>query len=71
MEEKKRKSNYNQIMNKRTQAFIQANYDQVTIRMPKGKRNLYADALKEKGISMNKYVVQKLDELLEGRENGI
>jgi len=65
MEEKKRKSNYNQVINKRAQAFIHENYDQVTIRMPKGKREQYASVLKKKGISMNKYVVQKLDELLE------
>lgn len=65
MEEKKRKSNYNQTMNKRTQAFIHERYDQVTIRMPKGKREQYASVLEKKGISMNKYVVQKLDELLE------
>lgn len=65
MEEKKRKSNYNQAMNKRTQAFIRERYDQVIIRMPKGKREQYASALEKKGISMNKYVIDKLDELLE------
>jgi len=49
---------------KATIKYIRENYDRLNIKVPKGKRKLYMAALKEKGISMNKYVYEKLEELL-------
>lgn len=67
MEEKKKKSYYNQEKNKRTQDYIRNNYDQISVRIPKGKRVEYQKAIENLGIkdlSLNKYIVQKLEELL-------
>lgn len=64
MEEKKKKSYYNDTLNKRTQAYIHNNYDQISVRIPKGKRDQYMSAVKELGKSLNGYICEKLEELL-------
>ena len=64
MEEKK-KSYYNEKQNKRTQEYIRNNYDQISVRIPKGRRAEYQAVLESQGISLNKYIVEKLEELLQ------
>lgn len=63
-EEKKKRTYYSQSQNKRTQAYIHENYDQVSVRIPKGRKELYQNVLKEQGLSLNKYILDKLEELL-------
>lgn len=64
MEEKKKKNYYNQEKNKRTQEFIRTHYDQVSVRIPKGKKIEYQKVLKDMDLSLNTYILQKLEELL-------
>ena len=40
-------------------------YDQIAIRIPKGKRDLYNDLAKKKNISLASLIVQLLDQELE------
>ena len=65
MEEKKKKSYYNEKQNKRTQAYIHDKYDQVSVRIPKGRKVEYQAVLNDQGISLNKYILDKLEELLQ------
>lgn len=62
MEEKK--NYYSDAQKRATMKYIKKAYDRITIRVPKGKRELYAKALESRGLSMNNYVLQKLEELL-------
>lgn len=59
-----KKKYYNESQNKRTQAYIHKNYDQISVRIKKGRRELYKQALTNLGLSLNEYIVQKLEELL-------
>ena len=55
---------YSEKQNKWTQAYIKNNYDQITVRTKKGKKELYKEAVAKIGQSLNEYVVEKLEELL-------
>lgn len=55
---------YTQAQNRATQKYIHNNYDQIVVRVKKGDRDKYRKAVEKKGISLNEYLVKKLDELL-------
>lgn len=57
-------SKYSEKQNKWTQDYIKKSYDQFLVRVKKGKKKLYQEAVKEKGISLNQYIVNCLDDLL-------
>lgn len=47
-----------------TNKYNQKCYDQIVIRVPKGKKELYVNAVKAKGKSMAGFICEKLEELL-------
>ena len=55
---------YTQAQNRATQKYIHNNYDQIVVRVKKGNRDKYRKAVEKKGISLNEYLVKKLEELL-------
>lgn len=55
---------YSEKQNKWTQAYIKKAYDQIVVRVKKGNRELYKEAAQKRGISLNEYIVKKLEELL-------
>lgn len=65
--EKKRK--YSEAQNKATQRYIRVAYDDIKIRVPKGKRDEYKAYAESKGLSLNKLVVRLLDEDMGKRRN--
>lgn len=56
---------YSEKQNKWTQDYIKKAYEPILVRVKKGKKELYQQAVAEKGVSLNAYIVEKLDELLE------
>ena len=52
---------YTEAQNKATQKYIKAAYDTFTIRVPKGMREEYKKHAENKGISLNKLVIDLLD----------
>lgn len=57
---------YTAAQNKATQKYISNNYDQISIRIPKGKRNHYKEYASSKGLSLNQLIVLLLDKEIEG-----
>lgn len=55
---------YSEKQNKWTQAYIRKAYDQIVVRVEKGKRERYKEAVSRKNMSLNEYIVKKLDDLL-------
>lgn len=61
MEEKKRKSSYNEKHNQYTQEYIRQNYKQLSIRLPKEgpiTREAIAEAAEAVGESVNGYILE-------------
>ena len=56
---------YSEAQNRATQKYINKAYDQFTIRVPKGKREIYKAHAENQGKSLNKLVVELLDESME------
>lgn len=67
MAEKKRE--YSQAQNKATQKYIKNNYDNVLIRMPKGKKEQIKAFAEQQGESLNGFINRAIDEAIE-RESG-
>lgn len=60
MTEEKKRTTYNQRMNKYTQEYIRKNYDQLSIRLPKEgeiTRGKIAEAAASIGMSTNAFIV--------------
>lgn len=55
---------YSEKQNKWTQDYIRKAYETITIRAKRGRKQLYQEAVAKLGMSMNEYVIQKLEELL-------
>lgn len=53
---------YSKSQNKATQKYIAKNYDQISIRIPKGKREEYKTHAESKGKSLNQLVVDLIEE---------
>ena len=60
---------YSQAQNKATQKYIKANLEQVSIRVPKGKREQYNRLAKEMNTSLTKLITEYLERLV--NEKGI
>lgn len=66
MEKKKRA--YSQAQNKATQKYIKENYDEIKIRMPKGKRDTLKIHAQSRNESLNGFINRAIDETVE-RDN--
>lgn len=60
---------YTQAQNKATQKYIKNTYDNITIRVPKGSRDIYKDHAASKGISLNQLVINLIEaDIAKGQE---
>lgn len=57
---------YSESQNKATQKYISKAYDQFSIRVPKGKREIYKAHAETQGKSLNQLVIELLDKDMEG-----
>lgn len=55
-------SRYSDAQNKSTQKYIHKNYDQVSLRIPKGKREEYKAFAESQGKSLNQLIVDLIEE---------
>ena len=63
--QKKRKSIYNEKVNKATQKYVKENYDSFIIRVPKGKKEKIKAFAESKNESLNGFVNRAIDEAME------
>ena len=66
-ETKKRK--YTQAQNKATQKYIKANYDEIKLRLPKGKKEIIKDFAFKHNESINSFIKRSIDEAMERDKN--
>lgn len=59
---------YSKAQNKATQKYIKNNYDDIKIRVPKGKRDIYKKHAEELGKSLTQLIVELLEENLKTKE---
>lgn len=52
---------YSVSQNKATQKYIKNNYEEIKIRVPKGKKEQYKKLAAEKGCSLNSFVINLLE----------
>lgn len=57
---------YSESQNKATQKYISKAYDQFSIRVPKGKREIYKAHAETQGKSLNQLVIELLDKDMGG-----
>ena len=62
--DQEKKTYYSEAQKKATIKYMKKAYDRITVRVPKGKRDIYTKALESRGMSMNSYICEKLEELL-------
>ena len=55
---------YSTSQNKATQKYIKNNYEEIKIRIPKGKKDQYKQLASRKGLSLNSYVVNLIEQSL-------
>lgn len=55
------KRGYTQAQNKATQRYIAKNYDDIKIRVPKGKRDEYKQLAESSGKSLNQYIIDLIE----------
>lgn len=55
---------YSISQNKATQKYIKNNYEEIKIRVPKGKKDQYKELASKKGLSLNSFVVDLMEESL-------
>ena len=55
---------YSTSQNKATQKYIKNNYEEIKIRVPKGKKDQYKELASKKGLSLNSFVVDLLEQSL-------
>ena len=53
---------YTDASNKAVQKYISKNYDQISIRIPKGNREKYKQFAESKGKSLNAFIIQLLND---------
>lgn len=66
--EQKKKREYTQAQNKATQKYIKNNYDEIKLRLPKGRKEDLKDHAAANGESLNKFIERAIDEAVE-RDN--
>ena len=64
-----KKSRYTQAQNKATQKYIKANYDEIKIRLPKGKKEIIKNYAIKNNESVNSFIKRIIDEAME-RDKG-
>lgn len=57
---------YTEAQNKATQKYVKNNYDDIKIRVPKGKREIYKAHAESQGKSLNQLVIELLDKDMGG-----
>ena len=57
---------YSQAQNKATQKYIQKAYDTITVRVPKGMREVYNTHAESKDTSLTKLIIELLNKDMEG-----
>ena len=57
---------YTEAQNKATQKYISKAYDQFSVRVPKGKREIYKAHAEAQGKSLNQLVIDLLDKSIGG-----
>lgn len=57
---------YSEAQNKATQRYISKAYDQISIRVPKGKREIYKAHAEAQGKSLNQLIIELLDKSVDG-----
>ena len=55
---------YSKSQNKATQKYIKNNYEEIKIRVPKGKKDLFKELASRKGLSLNTFVVDLMEQSL-------
>lgn len=60
--EGRKKREYSQAQNKATQKYIKNNYDEIKVRVPKGKREEYKVKADVEGKSLNQFIVDCIEE---------
>ena len=55
---------YSTSQNKATQKYIKNNYEEIKIRVPKGKKDQYKELASKKGFSLNSFVVDLMEQSL-------
>ena len=55
---------YSASQNKATQKYIRNNYEEIKIRIPKGKKDQYKVLASKKGLSLNSFVVDLMEKSL-------
>ena len=55
---------YTDASNKAVQKYISKNYDQISIRIPKGDREKYKRFAESKGKSLNAFIIQLLNDAM-------
>ena len=53
---------YSKSQNKATQKFIKNNYDEIKIRVSKGKKEKYKQLAYKKGYSLNAYIINLIEQ---------
>lgn len=53
---------YSKATNKAVQKYCKANYDNITVRVPKGKREVYKEYAESQGKSLNALIIELLNE---------
>ena len=62
---------YSDSQNKATQKFIKNNYDEIKIRVSKGKKEKYKKLAYEKGCSLNAYIINLIEQSASHTEEAI
>ena len=55
---------YSKSQNKATQKYIKNKYEEIKIRVPKGKKDQYKELASKKGLSLNAFIVNLMEESL-------
>lgn len=62
---------YSASQNKATQKYIKNNYEEIKIRIPKGKKEQYKQLASKKGLSLNSFIVELMEQSLLDAEDVI
>lgn len=58
---------YTEAQNKSTQKYIKKAYDDIKVRVPKGKREIYKTYAESQGKSLNQLIIELLDKNMDGQ----
>lgn len=58
---------YTEAQNRATQKYVKANYDDIKVRVPKGKRDIYKAHAEAQGKSLNQLIIELLNKSVDGQ----